>query len=295
MNLQTIIILAAQGSIFLMVLGFGMQATLDDALYLFRNPKLLLRAVLAMFVIMPLFALLIAAVFALDQVVEIALVALAVSPIPPVFPFKAFKKGGNKAYTLGLLTAMSLLSIIVIPLTIEIFERVSNRSAKFEFAKVAIPILTGIIVPLVLGIIIHRFAPAFAERVGGTVSKIGMIVLILAVLPILIVMLPSIWSLVGNGTVLVFAAFAIVGITVGHFLGGPEPDNRTVLAISTSSRHPGLALAITAAVAPDPKLAPAGIILYLLVSAIVAGPYLGWLTGKPKEEPKAEMSDAKQA
>jgi BASS family bile acid:Na+ symporter len=294
MTLQAIIILAAQGSIFLMVLGFGMQATLDDALYLFRNPRLLIRAVLAMFVIMPLFALLIVALFALDQVVEIALVALAVSPIPPVFPAKAFKKGGNKAYTLGLLTAMSLLSIIVIPMAIEIFERVSNRSAKFEFAKVATPILTGIIVPLVLGIIIHRFAPAFAERIGGTISKIGMIFLILAVLPILIVLLPSVWLLVGNGTILVFAAFAVVGITVGYFLGGPDAENRALLAISTASRHPGLALAITAAVAPDPKLAPAAIILYLLVSAIAAGITLGWITGKSKKETKADMSDVKQ-
>jgi BASS family bile acid:Na+ symporter len=49
-----------------------------------------------------------------------------------------------------------------------------------------------------------------------------------------------------------------------------------VLALSTASRHPGVALAIAHANFPDEKLAPAAVLLYLIVSGIVSLPYLRW-------------------
>jgi hypothetical protein len=48
------------------------------------------------------------------------------------------------------------------------------------------------------------------------------------------------WTLVGNGAVLPIIAFVLVGLVIGHLLGGPTPENRTALAFSTASRHPGL-------------------------------------------------------
>ena len=55
---------------------------------------------------------------------------------------------------------------------------------------------------------------------------------------------PAIVSLVGNGTVLVIAAVVAAGLAAGHWLGGPDPDDRTALAIASSMRHPGVAMAI---------------------------------------------------
>jgi BASS family bile acid:Na+ symporter len=71
--------------------------------------------------------------------------------------------------------------------------------------------------------------------------------------------------------------FALVGLAAGHLLGGPDPENRIVLALSTATRHPGIAIAIAAANFPDQKAAPAAVLLYLIVSALVAKPYLTWV------------------
>jgi BASS family bile acid:Na+ symporter len=49
-----------------------------------------------------------------------------------------------------------------------------------------------------------------------------------------------------------------------------------VLALSTTTRHPAIAVAIAQSNFPDQKLVPAAILLYLLVSAVAAVPYLGW-------------------
>jgi BASS family bile acid:Na+ symporter len=83
-------------------------------------------------------------------------------------------------------------------------------------------------------------------------------------------------SLTGDGTIIALAAFVLVGLAVGHLLGGPDPEDRTVLALSTASRHPGVALAIAHATFPEQQLVLAAVLLYLLVSALVSMLYLAW-------------------
>ena len=56
MTLQQSIVLALQASIFMTVFDFGLQATFDDVLYVVRRPSLLVRSLVAMFVIMPVMA-----------------------------------------------------------------------------------------------------------------------------------------------------------------------------------------------------------------------------------------------
>jgi BASS family bile acid:Na+ symporter len=83
-------------------------------------------------------------------------------------------------------------------------------------------------------------------------------------------------SLVGNGSIVAMAAFVVIGLAVGHALGGPSAEHRLVLALSTASRHPAIALAIAKANFPDEPHLGATIILYLLVSLLIGVPYQIW-------------------
>jgi BASS family bile acid:Na+ symporter len=77
--------------------------------------------------------------------------------------------------------------------------------------------------------------------------------------------------LIGNGTLLVLAGFVLIGLVVGYVFAGPEPEKKYVLALATSWRHPGLAVAIATANFPNQKLATPAIALYLIVSGIITG------------------------
>jgi hypothetical protein len=68
----------------------------------------------------------------------------------------------------------------------------------------------------------------------------------------------------------------VIGLITGHLLGGPDSEDRTVLALATAARHPGVAMAIASANFPEQKLAPAAILLYLLLSALLSIPYVMW-------------------
>ncbi|MGH2414231.1 MAG: hypothetical protein ACRDEA_11210, partial [Microcystaceae cyanobacterium] len=85
---------------------------------------------------------------------------------------------------------------------------------------------------------------------------------------------PAIAALIGNGTLIAIIIFILIGLLAGHLLGGPDPNDRTVLALSTVSRHPGIAIAIAHINFSGQKLAPAAIVLYLLVNAVVTILYL---------------------
>jgi BASS family bile acid:Na+ symporter len=276
MDLQKLILIVLQVSVLLSVFAIGLRASVQDATHLFRRPGELIRALLAMNVLMPIFAVVLVSAFDLHPAVRIAMVALAVSPIPPLLPNKMVKEGGTDSYGIGLLVAVGLLAIIFVPLTLEIIERVRGVPLQMTMASVAKVVFITVLIPIVLGIVGHKLAPALAERAAKPISLIAGVGLLATMVAILISAAPAIWSLVGNGTVLALAAFVLVGLAVGHFLGGPEPENRTSLAIATASRHPGIALVLASANFPAQKLATAAVLLYLLVNGFASVPYLLW-------------------
>lgn len=280
MNMVTIILLALKASIILSVFAIGLKATFADATFLFRRPGYLIRALLSMNVLMPLVALAISEAFALHPAVKIALVAISVSPIPPILPNKALKAGGKEDYTIGLLVALSALSIFVIPIMMEIFEAITGVSLAMQPRLIAVVVLTTILLPLLVGIAVGKIACTIADRAAKPVSVIASVLLILSALPVLIGSARTVFALVGDGTILSLAGFALIGLIIGHLLGGPEPDNRSVLALATASRHPAVALAIAHANFPEQPLAGAAVLWYLILSGIVSAFYLAWVKRK---------------
>jgi len=269
MNLQSLIPLVLKASIVLTVFALGLQATFADATFLFRRPRLLIRGFLSMSVMMPLLALLLALTFHLNPAVKIALVALSVSPVPPIFPRKALKAGGKENYTIGLLVATVVLAIVAIPITMEIFERVTGVPLYMSVLSVATIVFTTALAPLLAGIVLRAVAPSLADHITKPIGTLAGVLMILGVLPVLFVSMRTILSLFGDGTLLSLAAFALIGYIVGYLFGGPNPEDRSVLAQATASRHPALALAIAHVNFPEQKLAAPAVLLYLIVSGVV--------------------------
>jgi BASS family bile acid:Na+ symporter len=136
-----------QASLFLVVLSFGLQIRMADVLYLFRRPWQLVKSLISIFVVMLIFAIVVNRVFNLHGVVEIALIALALSPVPPLIPNRLLKAGGSVSFSFGLLAAVSLLSIIIVPGVLRIMDAVFGLHANIAEGAVLKTILTGIVVP----------------------------------------------------------------------------------------------------------------------------------------------------
>jgi BASS family bile acid:Na+ symporter len=260
----------------LVVAGLGMHARWQDALYLLRQPRLLVFSLLSMNVVMPLLAGGFVVAFDLPLPVKIALVALAVSPVPPLLPNKEATAGGRVPYAIGLLVALALFSIVVVPVTVSWFASAFDRSGHISPAQVAKVVLSSVLVPLAVGIAVRHLFPTLAAKLARPVSILGMGVLVVSTLPLLYAAWPAARTLIGSGTVLVFAAMAIIGLAVGHALGGPDPSTRTVLALSTTSRHPAVALSVALGSGADKMQALAAVLLYVIIAALISVPYVAW-------------------
>ena len=273
--MAALIVLAIKISIMLLVFSLGLETRRADLTYVLSRPSLLARSFLSIHLIVPVATALMVAAFAINPTVEIALISLAVSPIPPLLPRKAAKLSDG-SYGVGLLVVVALAAIVIVPASVELLGAVSGRAVHVSFSVVAMVIAQTVLAPLAAGLVVARFAGAVAERIAKPIARFAPIVLILALLPILFKSAPAMLSLIGGGTMLAIVAFILVGIAAGHLLGGPEPANRTVLAIASSSRHPGVAVAILGANFDNAKPATAAILLYLLVNAVVTIPYQVW-------------------
>src|SRR5262245_48681904 len=276
MSPAQLVTLALQVSIALIVFAVALQAKPGDIGYLLRRPSLLLRSVLAMNVVMPIIAAAIAAAFNLNPAVEVALILLAVSPVPPILPGKEVKAGANISYRIGLLAVSAILAIVAVPLSVMVIGRLFGRDLQVPFATIAPVVAKTVLVPLLLGAIVRSIAPALA-RLASPITKIAAIILLLGLVLILATMWKGIAAAVGDFTLVAIVLFVLVSLAVGHLLGGPEYDDRTVLGLSTASRHPGVAVATAGAIATSAEekgAVAAAILLCVLVGAVVTTPYV---------------------
>ena len=276
MALPDLIRVVLTASALLNLFSIGLKANPGDATYLFRRPAELVRALLAMNVLMPLFVITLIYLFDFTQAVKVVLVALSLSPIPPPVPAKEVKSGGSAPYVMGLHVAIGLLAIIFVPLATAVIGLVHGVELQTNIARVATVVLVTILIPIGAGILVRKLAPAFADRVAQPLTSITTIGLVACILVVWTSAAPAMWTLIGNGTLFALVAFVVVGLALGHVLGGPVPQNRTALAIATSTRHPGIALMLAQGNFPAVTLVTPALLLYLLVNAVVALPYLVW-------------------
>src|SRR5579864_1961359 len=152
MTIVRIAVLVLQLSVVLVVFSLGLSTTPADVTSLVHRPRLLVRSLLSMNFFMPLFAATMAFVFPLTPVVKLGLVLLAISPVPPLLHTQQLKLGGKSDYVSSLLTIAALVSILVVPLTIELLGKIFGHDIHISPLAVAKVMGTTVLLPLVTGI-----------------------------------------------------------------------------------------------------------------------------------------------
>jgi BASS family bile acid:Na+ symporter len=196
--------------------------------------------------------------------------------VPPFLPIKAMKAGAQRTYTISLLVAAAILSVGFIPLVMRLLDQLSPATLAMSPVTVARQVSLSVLAPLAIGIAVRHFVPRAADRSAKLMLMVAVVLLVAVLLPVLITAWSAIVSLVGNGTVLAFAALVAAGLAAGHLLGGPQPEERTMLALASGSRHPAVAVALAHANFPDDQLVMPAVLLYLIVCAVVTIPYVQW-------------------
>lgn len=270
MSIASFVVLTLKASIVILVFAIGMHATLADTAELLRRRGLLVRSLLSLNVLMLVFAVALVQMFALPTPAKVALLALSVSPIPPLLPKKLKGVHGAEPYTASLIVFAALLSIVIVPASMDVLGAYFHQDVHVPPSRLVPIVLVVILVPLLLGMLVNKLFPSFANRFATPIGKLGSILLALSAAALLISQWKPLFSMFGSGVMIVLTIFSVVGAMVGHLLGGPEPENREVLALATSVRHPGIAITIAAINFPDEKSVPLVVVWHLIIGTVVA-------------------------
>jgi BASS family bile acid:Na+ symporter len=189
-----------------------------------------------------------------------------------VFPRNALKVGGEASYVLSLLIISAFAALVWVTFSIDVIGGLFGKPVYVPYETVLKVVGTTVLAPLLAGVAARSAFP----RLCGAAQRLGSVAFLLLLTGFLLLLLGArhgMAELIGNGTLAAMVVFVLVGLLAGHLLGGPNPNDRSVLALSSVSRHPAMAMAIGAATYPDQKLVPAAVVLYMLVNAIVCIPY----------------------
>jgi BASS family bile acid:Na+ symporter len=276
MTLAALIVLIMKASIAVLVFTVGLGTKPRELTLLLRRPGQLVRSLVSMNLVMLALAVAIALLFPLKGAVKVMLVALALSPVPPVLPQKLIKAGGSHDYVMALLFSASVFAIVWIPFAGEILNRIFPADIHLPPLPVAKLVSMTVLGPTVAGVAVRLLAPRLADRIAAPAAAIATVLLLAGLSLILGKAGRSMLALLGDGTLLAIVVFLVAGLVAGHLLGGPSPGDRSVLALATASRHPGVALTIAQITFPAEKSVLAGLLLYLITGLLVTMPYVRW-------------------
>jgi BASS family bile acid:Na+ symporter len=267
-------------TIFSLMLAIGVNHSFQQLTSLCRRPELLLRSLLAVIVLVPVVVGLLLWVFKLPPAVATGLAVLAAAPGAPLTTKRSQMAGGDPTYSASLQLTVALLAVVITPLTLAIFcalfELAVGRVSPFEVAR---QVAAVTFLPVITGLLIQRFAPRLAEVMGKPVRVLAnvLFVALFVALISLLILLPDFRMMLNLGGLPTAAIIIMVGISlgIGHLLGGPAREQRSVLAIGCIARNVGLALFIAGLSDYGQHFIPT-LLTYMILGALLAVPYAVW-------------------
>jgi BASS family bile acid:Na+ symporter len=266
-------------TIFALMLSTGINLSLEKMLSLWRKPGLLFRALLAVVVLVPLGVMVLLKLFELPPAVMTGLVLLAASPGAPLTTKRSQMAGARFRHSASLQLTLALLAVIITPLTLGLFSHIfPEMPSKVTVLEVARQVTMVQFLPVTLGLLLQKFGAKYAVAIAKPLTLIANGLFVLLIVLACIVGLPLMFRVWGLPLIAI-AIMVIVSLGIGHTLGGPDEDKRSILAISCIARNVGLALFIAILNDVQQQVMPT-LIAYLIVGAVLGLPYSLWTKRK---------------
>jgi BASS family bile acid:Na+ symporter len=149
--------------------GVGLSLTFADFKRIVRHPRAFFSALGAQMLGLPLIAFAISLLAPIPDEVKVGLIILAASPGGATSGFLTYLWRGNVALSLSLTSVNSFLTLFSIPIVVNIGLRVflgKSSDLHLPFWDTVSHIFFITIIPAMLGILLRRHYPRFAEKIS---------------------------------------------------------------------------------------------------------------------------------
>jgi len=264
-TIEFLITKAAKLTLFVLMLGMGLNLTIREVSYLRAKPGLLLRALLASFVLVPIVAIVVAQIFPLPAPVRIGIMLMAITPGAPLIYQKVSKMKWNSALAASYQVIVSFLVIVFLPFITLLFGYLYPNEGVITPLQVFKQVLSVQFIPLAIGLGFRAGIPDLADDLQEFVTRIGNGMFLALAIVILVKGLDAVLE-AGILPILAITLIVTATLAIGHFLGGHDLETRATLAIANATRNAGLALVISVLNFTKTEILPT-VIVYALISA----------------------------
>lgn len=222
------------------MLAMGTGLTVGEIVAALRNHRLIMVALLANFVLMPLGALTLAKVLWLDEPLGVGLLLLGCSAGAPFLPKLAQLSRGNLPFAVGSMVLLMIITVGYLPIVLPLL----LPEVTVNPAKIAQSLIVLMLLPLGIGLFVKARHGRLSARVKPFLDRLSSISLVLLILLISIVNFDKVLQVFGTRGILAGLLFIAFGCLMGWLLGGPGDDTRRVLALGTGQRNIAAALVV---------------------------------------------------
>jgi predicted Na+-dependent transporter len=224
------------------MLAMGMSLTMPMILQPLKNVRLVVLALLANFVLVPLLAYVITVLIPLEQSLKIGLIVLSTAAGAPFLPKLVQGAKGNIALGVGLMVLLMVVTIIYLPLVLPLLLPGVSVNP-WDIAKSLIVLM---LIPLAIGLLIKSHSPDVATEYQPVMNKVSSVSILLLLVVGLGLNISNIIDLIGSGGLVALLLFIVGSLLIGLLLGGRDPQVRSVLGLGTAQRNVSAAILVSA-------------------------------------------------
>lgn len=222
------------------MLGMGFSLTIPQIMIPLKNSRLVIMALVANFVIVPILALLIVRIIPLSEGLQIGLILVAMAAGAPFLPKLVQVAKGDMAFTAGLMVLLMMVTIAYLPIVLP-FVLTGVQVSPWEIAKSLILLM---LIPLTIALFIRARYEEVAKGLIPTMTMAANLSLAVMFIGYFVAYFDETFGVIGTGGILVAILLIVGAVIVGFVLGGKDMDIKKVVALGTGQRNFAAAFAI---------------------------------------------------
>jgi BASS family bile acid:Na+ symporter len=224
------------------MISIGLEVTLKEIMLVASNKRLLIRALLANFILVPLLGLIIARILPMPTNIETGFLLLAGAP-GALFAINFTRRTQDSVpFAAALLLTLTVLSLVVTPFLVQLMLNV-DQPITLHYDRAIQALFLFVLLPLLAGLALNRWASATALRLRTPVSACAGISFVLVTVTTK-GLKSAATKQIGISGLLAMLLLIVASMVIGWKLGGPDPGTRRVVTVNTGMRNVALALAI---------------------------------------------------
>jgi BASS family bile acid:Na+ symporter len=285
MSLNQAINALASLTLFEMMLAIGLGVSIADVLRVVRDPRLLAKAFIASYVLVPAAAVGLLIAFHADPFVAAGFLVAAVCPGAPYGPPLTGLARGDIVVSVGLMVVLAASSALAAPLLLGlllpfVLQNLSGAPAEtpeltIDATRMVTTLLLTQFLPLSIGLALRHVRPALAEAMTRPANQISLL-LNLAMLGLILYAQYEMLLAIPLHAYSGMLALVLAGVAAGCLVNGTKAETRSALAIATSVRNVGVALVIVTGAFAGTRAVAAATAFALFQTVVMVFVALAW-------------------